>query len=391
MKPKIALVVQRYGIEVNGGSEYSCRLIAERLSQFYEVEVLTTKALDYMTWENHYTVDQELINDVTVRRFSNAHPRNVKEFNQYSEYIYPNKTRTLDEEIEWMRKQGPVSYDLLRYIRGHSHDYKAFIFFTYTYFTTFYGLQMVPEKSIVVPTAHDEPPIYLSMFKPFFNIPRHIIYLTEEEKSFVNKLFHNDHVPSTIAGVGVDVPKKYLSNAEFREKYSIHGQYVIYVGRIDESKGCKELFEYFLRYTKEGGEKLTLILVGKAVMSIPMSDHIISLGFVTEEEKFGAIAGANCLIMPSQYESLSIVVLESFSLRKPVLVNEKCEVLKGHTLKSNAGLYYSDYEEFKACLNLLNDEREMNQIMGDNGLFYINTFFNWTNIIRKFKDVIDSI
>jgi len=48
---KIALVVQRYGTDILGGSEYHARLIAERLAQRHQVEVLTTCARDYISWE----------------------------------------------------------------------------------------------------------------------------------------------------------------------------------------------------------------------------------------------------------------------------------------------------------------------------------------------------
>ena len=54
MREKIAFVNQRYGLEVNGGSELLCRQMAEKLSEIYDVEVITTCALDYVSWENHY-------------------------------------------------------------------------------------------------------------------------------------------------------------------------------------------------------------------------------------------------------------------------------------------------------------------------------------------------
>lgn len=389
MKEKIALVVQRYGLEVNGGSEYSCRLYAEKLSEFYEVDVLTTKALDYMTWNNHYTRDVEVINHVCVRRFPTNQPRDVKAFNEYSAYIYGNANRTIFEEFEWMKKQGPVSYALLRYIKEHAGEYKVFIFFTYTYFTTYFGMQLVPDKSILIPTAHDEPPIYLSIYKPFFHLPRHILFLTEEEKEFVHRTFKNDYISSAVIGIGLDLPENYLSEEEIRDKFNIRDPYVIYVGRIDESKGCKELFDYFIRFKKDNPSNLKLVLMGKAVMDIPRHRDIINLGFVSEEEKYGGMANAICLVMPSKYESLSMVVLESLSLGRPVLVNEECEVLKGHCERSNAGLYFGTYVEFMVCIsNMLKDE-VFAEKMGKNGHHYINIKYVWDKVINRLVELID--
>lgn len=80
---RIAFVNQRYGLEVNGGSEYYTRLMAERLAKYYEVDVLTTKAVDYTTWKDWYVRDVETINGVTVRRFSVAQERAV-DFDAYN-------------------------------------------------------------------------------------------------------------------------------------------------------------------------------------------------------------------------------------------------------------------------------------------------------------------
>lgn len=77
MKKKICCVVQRYGMEVNGGAELHCRQISERLTPFYDVEVLTTKAIDYMSWKDEYSEDEEILNSVKVRRFSVAVERNL--------------------------------------------------------------------------------------------------------------------------------------------------------------------------------------------------------------------------------------------------------------------------------------------------------------------------
>ncbi|SDW82448.1 glycosyltransferase family 4 protein [Paenibacillus sp. PDC88] len=389
MKKKIAFVVQRYGLEVNGGSELSCRLIAEKLSRIYDVEILTTKALDYTTWENHYQADVEQIHNLTVRRFKTDFPREMKKFNKVNEQVFTNADRNVYDELEWMKAQGPVSFDLINYIKSNHDQYDKVIFFTYLYFTAFWGVQQIPEKSILVPTAHDEPYIYFSIFKPLFHLPQSLIFLTEEEKDFVHKTFHNDHLHSVVAGVGVDVPNKEIDIQGFKEKFNIHEDYILYVGRIDESKGCKELFDYYLRYKKTVSKPPKLVLIGKSVIDIPNDPDIIPLGFVTDEEKFAAMKNAKVLMMPSKFESLSMVVLESLYYETPVIVNGHCDVLVGHCERGNAGLYYTDYSEFVYCLNMMLENDNLRKKMGLSGKEYVMKHFDWEIILGKFIECVN--
>ena len=205
---KIAFVVQRYGLEVNGGAELHCRQLAEKLTGVYQVEVITTKATDYVTWEDVYTCDLEEINGITVRRFSVTYPRDMQKFNQFSQKVLQMHSDQQEEE-EWMRQQGPYSEDLLEYLRLHSAEYDAVIFFTYLYCTTYFGLPLAQERAILIPTAHDELPIYLSIFKDMFLLPRGIFYNTSLEKHFVEKRFHNGHILNNQGrgGVGVNLPE----------------------------------------------------------------------------------------------------------------------------------------------------------------------------------------
>jgi len=382
---KIVFVVQRYGLEVNGGAEFHCRLVAEHLSKYFDVEVITTCAIDYMTWKNEYPPGIEILNGVCVRRFPVDYERDIPKFNKSSEKIFGN-IHTYEEEIEWMKLQGPYSTKLLNYIQSNKDNYTYFIFFTYLYCTTFFGLPLVKEKALLVPTAHDEPPIYLSIFKSLFKNPRRFIYNTEEEKNFVISQFQVANIPSDVVGVGIDTPDK-IDAVSFVQKYTVDN-FIIYVGRIDESKGCKELFDYFIRYKKEKKSSIKLVLLGKPIMKVPKHPDIISLGFVSEQEKFNGTKTAKLLIMPSKYESLSMVLLEAWLCNTAVLVNGKCDVLKGQCIRSNAGLYYESYDEFEGCLDFLLSDDGVRNTMGKNGMKFVLQNYSWESIEKKYISIL---
>lgn len=389
-KIRVALVNQRYGLEVNGGSEYYTRQLAEHLAGFYDVEVLTTKALDYGSWENHYQEDTELIHNIRVRRFSVEKQRNaagMRVWNRLRRYM-PFARRYC--ENQWIDAQGPYSPELICFIESHAEDYDIFIFVTYLYYHSVRGIPKVSERAVLLPTAHDEPYIYFGIYQDIFKSCRGMIYLTPEEKIFVEQLFPVGKYPNCVTGAGVDIPE-HVDNRVFREKYGVAGDYLIYAGRIDPAKGCDEMFRIFQEYKRRNQDSdLKLVLMGKAVMEIPQESDILYLGFVSEEDKFNGISGAKALWLPSQYESLSIAVLEAFALGVPVLVNGRCEVLKGHCLRSRAGWYYTNEKE---ALNLLKEilGSEEYELMAKRAKAYIRDNYQWDIIIEKIEKLIAEI
>src|SRR4029077_15705713 len=202
---KIALIVQRYGSEVLGGSEPLCRLLAERLAAQHDVEVLTTCARDYVTWQNEYPEGSDRVRGVTVRRFANSQVRDIEAFNKYSDWIFNNPHDRADE-MEGLKQQGPWSPALLEYLKRTHKNYDTLIFYTYLYAPTVLGLQIDPARSILVPTAHDEPPIHLGIYKNVFRIPKGIAYLTEVERTFVTNTFERTAAIEETVGCGVDLP-----------------------------------------------------------------------------------------------------------------------------------------------------------------------------------------
>lgn len=383
-KPKIAFVVQRNGKEVNGGAEYYCYLIAKLMQHDWNVEILTTCALNYMTWDNYYPEGIENIENIRVRRFKVDKPRDVNLFNKISSNLLPNAKNVSVEQSElWMDMQGPISTGLLEFLTKNKNKFDKFIFFTYLYATTYYGLQIVADKSYLVPTLHDELPVYLPIWDKWFLKPQKFIFNTIEEKQFLQTRFPNLNVKGSIVGIGVDIPYG-ISNISFRQKYDIYAPYILYIGRIDESKGCNELFDYFIKFKNENNLQLKLVLAGKTVIEIPRHKDIIHLGFIDEQTKFSAIDGCEFLINSSPFESLSIVLLEAWSLNKPVLVNAKSEVMVGQCKRSNCGLWYENYHEFKQTVNYLLE----NSFLFHNCEKFIKDNYGWDVIRKKYLDLL---
>jgi len=386
---RIALVVQRYGLEVSGGAELHCRWLAEHLNQYYDVHVITTCALDYTRWENHYPPGRDEINGVQVHRFRVDRRRDPKRFARLTVQLL-GRPHAYWDELEWMRQQGPLSTGLSEFVRQQRSSYDVFIFFTYLYATTYFGLQLVPDKAVLVPTAHDEPVIYLSLFRPLFNLPRFIVYNTEVERRFVERLSGNYHVPSAVVGVGIDLPAD-LSGERFRQKYDLDGDFVAYVGRVDSSKNCDELLDHFLRFRQGYAGDLKLVVMGKGSLPVPQHPDVVPLGFVSEQDKFDGLQAASVVVIPSRYESLSMAMLEAWLAGTPVLVNGECEVLKEQCQRSNGGLYYHSYQEFELGLSLMLTRGGIGDRLAEAGRRFARENYSWSIIEQKYQALLPMV
>ncbi|HLJ98095.1 MAG TPA: glycosyltransferase family 4 protein [Gemmataceae bacterium] len=386
---KVALVVQRYGMEICGGSEQLCRQVAERLSRHCQVEVLTTCALDYMSWRDVYEPGPSVVNGVLVRRFRVDYPRTVPLFNHLCEAVFSERTCP-ELEQRWVREQGPYSSDFLRFLETERKCYDAFIFFTYAYGFTFFGLPRVAQRSLLVPTAHDEPAFHLSIYRSLFRQPRALIFNTAEEQNLVLKKFYLK-TSSTVIGMGMEEIDPRNSPQVLAGPFDrVRRPFLLYLGRIDEAKGCHSLFDHFIRFRREHPQtSLQLVLAGKALMEIPTHPDIVALGFLDEEAKRQVLAAATLLIMPSPYESLSIVVLEAWSVAVPVLVNGQCAVLRGQCRRSGGGLTYTNYDSFAKAVSQLLQEPTLARELGERGRQFVREHYAWPVVERKYLEWVE--
>src|SRR5205814_7516526 len=164
-----------------------------------------------------------------------------------------------------------------------------------------------------------------------------------------------------------------------------------YIGRIDENKGCAELFSHFARYAATYPRGLDLVLVGSAVLSVPAHPRVHHLGYLDDRDKFDALSAADLLVVPSYYESLSMVALEAWALGRPVLANARCDVLQGQCIRSNAGLYYRNSAEFLEALRSIEHNRWLNATLGRNGRLFFHEHYDWPVIERKYLEMFDRL
>lgn len=387
---KVLYSVHRYGEEVVGGAETACRLFAERLVQMgHTVEVLTSCALSYVDWADHFQPGTTNLNGVTVHRLPVSHPRDPGGFaNLHAAMMSDPEGSSVSDQIAWLDAMGPCLRNQGLHLRRLAADADVAVFMTYLYPTTAFGVPVVSgEVPVVVqPTAHDEPPAHVPYFRRVMGRADSILYLTEEEREVGRKVF-GASAPSVVTGIGLDLDVPPGDEKRFRELHRLGDDpYLVYVGRIDTFKGVAELMRYFVEFKGRNPSNLRLVLVGEKMMELPDVDDIRYVGFVDEQEKCDAIAGSVALVQPSPYESFSIVLCEAWRGSKPAMVQAYSDVLSGQCRRSEGGLPYSGYAEFEGCLRRLLNDGGLARELGRNGRDFVRRTYSWDQVMARFVE-----
>ncbi len=369
---KLAIVIHRYGDGVAGGSEAHARGLARALARTHEVEILTTCARDYLSWRNEFAPGQTQVDGIRVTRFPVRKTRDLGRFAAVSDHVF-NERHDRDDEERWIAENGPLCPELVAAV-GARADVDFFLCYSYRYFTGIKGALAAGRRAILVPTAEEDDAIRLSVFADLFRSVRAFLYLTPEEKELIEKTAGALAAPSRVIGSGLNVHR---AGPEPRRRFGAPPSYTLYVGRIDRNKGVDVLFRYYQWLLDEWPECPPMLLVGHPVLDLPAHPKIRHLGYVSDDEKSSLLEGADVLLMPSRYESLSMIVLEAWALGRPVLANAACAVLQGQCRRSNGGLYYRDYAEFRLMLRRLMGDPGLRAELGAHGESYVTANYSW--------------
>jgi glycosyltransferase involved in cell wall biosynthesis len=386
---KLAFVVQRYGAAIAGGSETHCRLLAEHLAPFHDITVLTTCARDYVTWRNHYPPGETLEDGVRVIRFPVARRRRLKAFADLSDEVFSGGAPPEREE-RWFRENGPETPGLLDHLRRHGAWFDLVLFWAYRYFPTYFGVPLVADRAVLVPTAEEDPAIDLAVLGDYFRLPAGFLFLTPEEEALVSSRAGQPLGPSAIIGSGLHRAPEDKPSTDTFAHLSIPTDYALYLGRIDRNKGCQTLFEYFHEYVDAGGS-LTLVLAGPAAMPVPRHERVRPIGYVPDDVRNALLAHARLLVVPSPYESLSIALLEAWNVGVPALVNGRCKVLRGQALRANGGLCYRSSLEFREALDYLSSHPSERTAMGRQGRAYVDREYRWPTVVERVETLLQKV
>lgn len=386
---KLAFVVPRYGVEVLGGAEYGARMLAERLVDRlgWEVEVLTTCAVDSRTWAEAYQPGEADLNGVRVRRFRSAAGRDPG-FEKFSSRLLRSPgTATAADGRRWIDLQGPVNPDVVE--AAADGDADLVVFYPYLYHPTVHGVPAVGRRAVLQPAAHDEPPLRLPLFREVFAGAPALVFHTFGERRLAEALFAVAATPQIVIGLGAE-PSPGDPAAARRAVGLREGEpFLLCVGRIDDGKGTGLLARFFAAYKGRRPGPLKLVYAGPVIDPVPAHPDIIVAGVVDETVKWGLLEGAAALVSPSPFESFSIVLIEAWTAGTPVLVNASCLATTEHVRRSGGGLTFSGYGRFEVAVERLTGDEALRSGLAARGGAYVRRTFTWPVIIDRYRGFLE--
>jgi glycosyltransferase involved in cell wall biosynthesis len=383
---KVAFVVPRYGTEIRGGAETGARMLAEHLAadRGHDVEVLTTCALDAITWRDELPEGTEEINGVTVCRIRSEAGRD-ESFHPLWAGMREDPAHASREDMErWVDLQGPRSPALLDAVADVVADVVAF--YPYLYYPTVRGLPLVAERAILHPAAHEEPALHLPLYDELFALCRGFAFHSRSERTLVNERFGVATTPQVLIGLGVEEPPEGGGDeGAVRVAYGLgEAPYLVCIGRVDDQKGTGMLWRSFRAYKRRHPGPLRLVLVGQVVDPPDPADDIVVTGMIDDGDKWGLLRGARALVAPSPHESFSLTVIEALTAGVPVLVNARCGPTREHCEQSGAGLWFGDFAEFEAVVGILTKDDTVHETMRRNGRMYVEANYTWPVILDRY-------
>jgi glycosyltransferase involved in cell wall biosynthesis len=424
---RFAFVTARYGADVTTGAEHACRLLAERVSERHDVEVLTTCARDPHTWRNEYSEGTDRVRGAVVRRFAVSQTRDEGALRQVKDRLLAGP-HSRAEELDWVRRAGPWSPGLIDHLTRQQRGYDALVFFSLCTPLTVHGLQVAQERSVLFPYLQLHPALRFGLFAEVASSARAIGFVSAAERRLLRDYLRVAVRHEEVVGIGIDPsheqsyprhqqdpadvvidedavaqdagdePGTYLEGrgVPFRRRHRLYGQFALYGGRVEPDNGCEEMLEYFDTFSggdpavpaAAGGPDTALVLMGAKLMKLPEAPYLRLPGILPQRERMIAYEAADVTIAPSSDDLLAESALESIAVGTPVLASSRNEAAVEHCRQANAGLYYANREEFVEGLRLLTTNARLRERLGGNGRDYVRQHYRWDAVLGRFDRLV---
>ncbi len=350
---RVAVVSFRFGPDIVGGAETSLRTMARALQDAgHHVEVFTTCTISESHWQNDLPAGKKLLGGLSVHRFPIdahdfvAHGEVVRTILEADGQVSPDlEQRYLEHSIH--------SSALIAALRDRQREFDAIIVGPYLFGLTADIAREFPDQTLLVPCFHEETLARLTIWPRLYGSVGAILYHSVEEQNLAQRRLGVNHPNAHLVGTCTPMP------AQSAPPFVLPAQrpYVAYCGRYSEQKNLPLLVEWARWYQAERPDRLDFVFMGQGDIQLPDEPWLHDLGRVDEATKRSVLAGAKALVQLSTHESLSLVVLEAWAERTPVIVQRACAVLAGQVERSGAGVAVGDYTSLANALDgLLNDQ-----------------------------------
>ena len=390
-KGKIAFVPARYGPGVIGGAEIVMSHLATGFrDRGWDVEVLTTTAVDHFKWDNVLPAGRTETDGLVVHRFPAVTSTAGAERARLEGEIHAGRPLSAQEQQHWMN-DGMRVPELYQYLLQNAGSFRAVVLGPYMFWPAFALSQVAPERSILLTCLHDEPYAYLNLFQPVFSGVAGLLFMSPPEHDLAHRIVPR-LAPHALTGCGVEVPDSYDPEG-FRERYGITGPFLLYAGRREGAKGWERLLDGFARATVNRDLPFSLVTMGSGEVNPPESvkDRVIDLGFLPEHERDNAFAAATAYLQPSAYEAFSRTIMEAWLAGTPVIANAASAVVAYHCETSGAGLLYDDDLELEEALAFIAEAPEAAAAMAASGREYVLSNYQWPDVLDKMESAVMSM
>lgn len=354
----------------------------------WEVEVLTTRVEDHLTWANDLPEGASEEDGLTVRRFSTVaewSQRGLKAQYLVQAGVMPPR----DDQWTWVSWQWRAP-DLFHHLLRYAPSFDAVVFSPYMFWNTTACLTAV-DNAVTMPCLHDESYARMEVMRPVLARPRGVWFLSEPEHRLAHSLGAvADH--HTVTGAGVHVPVGYRPDA-FRSKYGIDRPFALYAGRREHDKGWTWLLEAFSAATRRGLDGVDLVTIGSGLVEVPASleGRVRDLGFVSDDDRNDAFAAALAYVQPSRMESFSRTIMEAWLAGTPVLAVEGSEVVGWHIGRSGGGLGFAGGSDLAAHLNRLQADPATAADLAGRGRRYVLSEYSWPVVLDRIEADLESL